>query len=138
MAAPKTSHKHETDYMDWIGVCLSGACLVHCLLLPFLISVIPLLSIASHNPVIHWVLAALITPVGLFAFWRGYVKHRSKLVFTSGLLGLLLVVLSSFSHSSVHSTPVTYTIMGSGILLLSHLRNWWLLRCKTCLHGELT
>lgn len=134
MPAHNISHKHESDWMDWIGVGLSGACLVHCLALPIFVSTLPFLGAATHNPLFHRVLAAFILPIALFAFWKGYSKHKNKFILLSGSSGASLVVIAILIDPDGHKS-LWLTVLGSFTLLLSHLRNWWLLRCRECSAG---
>lgn len=135
MPAHNISHKHETDWMDWIGIGLSGACLIHCLALPIFISALPLLGAVSHNPYFHRILAAFILPIAVFAFWKGYLRHKNKSLLFTGSFGAVLIVLAIQIDPDGHKS-LWITVLGSLSLLMSHLRNWWLLRCRECSAGE--
>jgi hypothetical protein len=143
---------------DYSGIALSWACMVHCVLLPFAIPVLPALEIFAEDHT-HQYLALVILFVGAIAFQRGYQKHHNKIVFLLGLLGIALlffalripvetVLESSSSHGHSHehneasllflSRESLVTIFGSIILVYAHIQNIRLSRRSCCggRHGD--
>jgi len=70
---------------DAIGMSASTLCVIHCVLLPFVLAFAPALAHFVHgNEVVHRILAYLLAAVGLIAFWNGYKATGEKLFCFSG------------------------------------------------------
>jgi hypothetical protein len=80
----------SSNPLDSIGIVASGLCMVHCILLPVLVAVVPVfVGGALRNPVIEWALLATVFPAAFVAIIQGYLKHRQSVVVFAGLFGLL-------------------------------------------------
>ncbi len=108
---------------DASAVALSGLCLVHCLALPLLASLLPLFAAWSQAEWVHGLFVALAAPLAGYALWR---SHRQRalppalwLMAAIGLLGLLLGALAWPSEAA--ETPLT--VSGSLLLAGAHLWN---------------
>ena len=117
------------EFVDTTGACLSVACAIHCLSMPLLIAVLPLIGLgflANERAEMYLILGAIGLAVGSLAW--GVRHHRSWRAL------LILIVALAFittSRTAVEGTfeMVFYSI--GGILLASaHLVNRHL--CKTC------
>ena len=140
IAAHKKNHEHNTiSNLDWFGLGLSSLCVLHCIAFSLLAGLAPLLELIDQNGTFHWLIALLIVPTGVFAFWRGYRQHGNKSVLIVGILGLILILMGLFSavHQPDHVVTVgtILTLIGSALLIFSHYRNWRLNRCQAC-HPE--
>jgi hypothetical protein len=117
---------------DRIGIVLSGACLVHCLVLPIVLPLLTMTADAAENPVVHLVLALLILPTTLWAARHGYTHHRNAVIVAllaaGGLIitiGLLAgVELGVMLHLSGEAVERVLTVIGSVLLVSGHWRNW--------------
>lgn len=122
----------STIAADKLGLVVSWGCLVHCLLLPFLIPALPGLSFLVEDGV-HELLAILVFATGMFAFYRGYLAHHHMHIFIGGGVGLGLLLLGlMFSHSHAWgaiSPQILLTVLGSVVLIASHLANIRHSRC---------
>lgn len=124
----------EKSRWDRVGIWLSGICLVHCLLLPLALVVLPVgaLMVTWHEDV-HIVFAGLLVPTTALAFLQGYRRHRQKRVLWGFGPGLALVLLASFpGHKALGVLGGTLvTMLGSTLLIWGHWQNWRLqLRCS--------
>jgi hypothetical protein len=112
--------------LDKMGMFLSLLCAVHCILTPMLILSLPIMArYYMAHPAFHWILALMIFPVGVLAFYHGYRHHRRSLVFFLGIPGLLIVsVVPTFFHAYLNlwSEPLAM-VMGSGLLVSAHWLN---------------
>ncbi|MGE0764402.1 MAG: MerC domain-containing protein [Bdellovibrionales bacterium] len=140
--ATHKEHNHNpSPSLDWLGLGLSGLCTLHCLALPFLISLLPAVEALDHHGYFHLVMAILIVPLGMIAFWRGYRQHKQVWVLLVGMLGLALITVgllktSANEHSPLNSTNTLLTVLGSIALMFTHYQNWRLSRrCLAC-HSE--
>ena len=117
------------ELVDTTGACLSVACAVHCLAMPLLVAVLPLIGLgffATERAELVLISGAIGLAIGSLAW--GVRNHRSWRAF------LILIVALTFiatARTAVEGTfeMVFYSI--GGILLASaHLVNRHL--CKTC------
>jgi peptidoglycan/LPS O-acetylase OafA/YrhL len=126
--------KRRASGWDRLGIWLSGICLVHCLLLPVALFLLPLgaLLISWHED-IHFVFAGLLVPTTLLAFYQGYRCHHQKRVLGWFGAGLGLVLVASFpGHEMLGVIGGTVvTMIGSVLLIWGHWQNWQLrARCE--------
>lgn len=134
----KNSHNHQlkNSGLDGLGLALSGLCLVHCLFLPVMISILPLASWLEDTHLFHLGLGVILVPLAMVALWRGYRKHLVSGVIAGGTLGIVFLIGGILSHPSHSQVPVTLTVLGSLILSISHWCNWRWSRCQSCAnHG---
>lgn len=109
--------------LDRLGVALSGLCLVHCLALPVLISLMPALSFwLPTTSWMHPVLIAVALPVTGTALWAGYRRHGQPAPPLLGAMGLLLLILGALAATQALDSGLTVT--GGLAIALAHLRNW--------------
>ena len=114
--------------IDNLGITISSACAIHCVLLPAILIISPYSFLASHE--FHETLIYFIIPFAAIAFFMGCRKHGDLKVFVMGILGITLLLTSLLIHEIHHSEQhseemisVLITIAGSLTLIFSHLRN---------------
>jgi len=117
-------------WMDYLGVGLSVACLIHCLLLPLAIMFTPLLAgWLLQDEIFHVYLLAFILPVALIAFGASWLRHHSQVILACGMLGLTLISVAAlqaawFDHSMFSaSMEKVLTSSGGFMLIAGHLLN---------------
>ena len=118
---------------DKTAICLSFLCVVHCLLLPVLLIVLPPISglLALNDEMFHqWLLFAVV-PISLIALYMGYLHHKNKQVFIVGSIGLGILAMAAFLGHDIlgEHMEVIVTVMGSSIIAFAHVRNYQL-RCQ--------
>jgi hypothetical protein len=111
---------------DMVGMALSALCMVHCLVLPLLVSFAPaILRGLPGDDVTHRVLAIGIALAGGLAFRSGYKVHRKGWILALFLFGIALIsaaaalgdsVLSGFGEAGI-------TVCGSLLLITAHWCN---------------
>ncbi len=114
-------------HLDSAGVTLSGICLVHCLVLPLLATLLPAsgqIFDDSTNHLIHWVLLGLALPISIMALGRGARVLRARIWLTIGSVGLALMTIAVVTaHAS--ATEEHLTLSGVVLLAGAHLGNWF-------------
>lgn len=106
----------------------SVACLIHCLLLPLVLAILPAASGWLGLPEEFHVLAfALAVPASSFAMIQGYRHHGAILPVMLGATGLTLVGIGALSGFRL-AAETGFTVSGSVLLAIGHLRNWRLRR----------
>ena len=108
---------------------LSGLCLIHCLLLPFVVVLLPFLGQFSDDH-FHLEMLVVVIPVSAVALFLGYRRHRRAGVVLAGIAGLaLLTVGGTVAHSAYGlAADRTLTVLGSITLAVTHYRNFRLSR----------
>ena len=124
----------STDWLDGAAIGLSGLCLLHCLALPFLVGVLPLLMPFAESH-LHAQMLYFAVPLSAVAIGIGYARHRNPLVVLAAFAGLgLLVAGATIAHGSLGIVADRlFTVSGSLVLAAAHLWNGLLSRKHRCL-----
>ena len=112
---------------DKAAIGLSFACALHCLVVPFFLAVFPSSTLSGlGDERIHLSLLALIIPISVFSLTLGCRVHRNLTVVSVGVAGICILVFSAlFAHEiSIESLETVGTLLGSGIVALSHAMNF--------------
>ena len=119
-----TTRQHAAaSRWDRLGTWLSGLCVVHCLLLPFVLLLLPAGSLvfdAYHGA--HYVFAALLAPLTIFVVWEAWQGRRdglSMILLVAGLAALFVALLFHEAQDVVLHTALTR--IGSAMLIAGHL-----------------
>lgn len=119
----------STDWLDGAAVGLSGLCLVHCLALPLVAGVLPILLpfVEGH---LHIQMLVLVLPLSVIAIGIGVARHRNLRVAWLALAGMaLLVVGATVAHQQLGLlADRVFTVCGAVILAAAHLYNGLLSR----------
>ena len=109
---------------DRAAIALSGLCLVHCLLLPVIIALLPLLNQVSATH-FHAQMLLVVVPVSLFAFALGFRRHGNHAIIAWGTTGIAILATGGIvAHASYGALADTLmTIAGSIVLAISHYFN---------------
>ncbi|MCB0324962.1 MAG: MerC domain-containing protein [Bdellovibrionales bacterium] len=113
---------------DHLGVCTSALCLVHCLVAPLIVPLLPLTALGDHEEWVHVVLAIVVVTAASFAFGRGYRRHGRRYPLQLAGIGSMLILAALFlSHEPLAglglSTQGIVTSVGGILLILAHLQN---------------
>ncbi|MCS6838092.1 MAG: MerC domain-containing protein [Bdellovibrionaceae bacterium] len=141
--------KSKTCLNLW-GLILSGLCFLHCLMLPIVLSSLPLFfNLIIPSTWLNLILLIMIWPIAVISIKKGYQLHGNKLIVFMGLAGLglmsadpLLHFLSPdppnstqlLTHNPTVLTPFWTWLnpLGSLILMTTHLYHYLLLQRTTC------
>lgn len=133
------------DGGDWAGrgrvdlyaTGLSTLCLIHCLALPLLASMLPLAGPLSEDAVVHRVLVLLAAPATLWAGWKSLHIESSWPFLITGAGGLVLLMAAAFLNAvAPYEQPITVT--GALLLASAHLYRWTRHRHGASLRDEFT
>ncbi len=125
--------------LDKIAVVLSSICLVHCLALPFLLTLLPITQGAFIDEALfHFLMLTVILPVSLLALGIGCRKHKDVLTIVLGVLGLGILTLTAlFGHDWFGLTGERLvTSLGGLILAGAHIQNFRVCRTNNCPHDH--
>ena len=100
-----------TKRLDGVAVALSGACLVHCLLLPIAAAFMPILVPAAEAEWVHWAFVAFAIPTSILALRHGHASPaRTRLLRLGACLGLVLLTLGALGWPKPnYETAITVT-----------------------------
>ena len=131
----KFSTEKNRPIADISAVGLSSLCLVHCLMLPVVVSVYPAtIAVTLSDEVFHLFMVLMAIPISVFALFFGCRSHKSYPVGLTGALGIGLFFMSAFlPHELVGETGERLlTLSGALSLSVSHALNFWLCRSVKC------
>ena len=114
----------STAWLDGAAVALSALCLVHCLLLPFIVAGLPLLA-QFYEGHLHAQMLIVVVPLSIVALGIGFRGHRNRHIITNGATGLLLLIVgATFAHAYLGIfADRLLTIAGAIVLAMAHYRN---------------
>ena len=116
--------KPPESFADRIAIALSGLCILHCLALPVLLLLVPILDETSVE---HFHVQALVfvLPVSVYALLRGYRWHRRRVLLVTGLIGIgLLLAGALWAHNYLGIVADRLlTVCGSMVLAVTHYMN---------------
>lgn len=126
--------KFLTNSLDKSAITLSALCVIHCLLLPVLIVLLPSLAATGlDNEMFHIMMVTLVLPISIYALTMGCKKHKKQSVAYTGVIGLLILVAALvFGESHLgEAGEKLWTTIGSVIISIAHIRNF-----KLCQQSE--
>jgi len=118
--------------LDNLGIAASVICLIHCLAMPFLLAMLPMLGLSFlDTEEAHWVLAACILLFAMVAIFPAYLKHKKPSILAAMIVGMILVVFGAFfaEHTLGHAYEMPLLVVGNLILVATHWRNRSLIKC---------
>ncbi|MCE3010797.1 MAG: MerC domain-containing protein [Proteobacteria bacterium] len=120
----------DSNLIDTLGMILSGLCALHCVALPVVMLSLPLMArYYLAHPLFHLVFAAVILPLGLWAFFRGYVHHRKSWILSLGMVGLVMIsLLPPLLHGQIGGIKLEWNepllmLVASVVLIFAHYKN---------------
>lgn len=115
--------ENGSGFWDRIGIGLSGICAIHCLLVPVLVSLIPLWpAFGEFHEFTHLFFFLAIAPAVILS-----IKNRKKLKSISGYLftGLGIILLAwLFNETLGDYGEAGVTLIGSLLLIRGHWLNY--------------
>lgn len=111
--------------LDLFAVGISALCVIHCVVLPVLVAIMPVIAQAAENELAHKLMVLAAVPVSLGVIWKTLPLDGNKLFVGVVLAGLALLLSAAFLEAlSAYEQPITI----AGALLLSSAHIWHLLR----------
>jgi hypothetical protein len=134
--APEEPFSRVVGLMDIAGVFASTICTVHCLLMPFVLLVLPVLAgHLLHHDYVHVGLAGFVLTFCLMAYIPGYLKHHDRRLVIAGVVGMTLVFFATFvARAWGEVTEAVIITAGNTVIIFGHLLNRRLLAHLKCKH----
>jgi len=127
----------KSTTLDKFGILLSGVCMIHCLVTPVLVTLIPILSIniaVNEEFLFHTLMLWLVIPTSCIALFLGCRKHKQASIVITGIVGMLiLLTVALFGHDIFGEAgeKIASTI-GGFIVAVSHFLNYRACKSITC------
>ncbi len=124
--------------LDKTAVVLSAICLLHCLALPVLLTLLPVVNIVLLSEhVFHGMMLAFILPVSVVALSIGCREHKNITTIVLGVSGLaILTFCAIWGHDLLGMTGERIVTSVGGITLaLAHIQNYRVCRRNNCAHN---
>jgi hypothetical protein len=120
------ANKSITASLIWdrLGISVSGICAIHCLVVPVIISILPLWSFANlFHSWMHPVFILLLIPVVYFAVRRSHFDRTITVILFAGFSFVVIGwLLGHFWLGFLFETFMT--LLGSGMLIAGHWLNY--------------
>ena len=112
----------STSRIDRTAMGFSILCLAHCLAIPLLATIGPL--VLPHNQNIHWILLMIALPLTTFGLWKGVAIHRDIRILILGIIGLSTMAFGALELYGEQVASYT-TIVGVCMIFCAHALNIW-------------
>lgn len=125
--------------MDTAAVVLSGVCLLHCLALPILLTLLPVVNVSLlDEATFHIIMLVVILPVSVIALAIGCRQHKDTATLILGIVGLtVLTATALFGHEWFGITGERLvTSLGGLVLAAAHIQNYRCCRDHECDHAH--
>lgn len=112
---------------DRTAIALSALCVVHCLVLPVVLVMLPALAtLGLDNEAFHVWMTVVVLPVSALALVMGCRRHGRRWVLAVGSLGLAILILAVFAGHDVLGEvgERLMTVLGASLIAVSHYRNF--------------
>lgn len=117
---------HAQSKLDRVGMILSIGCMIHCILLPVILPLLPLLGLmVGHDGYFHLILGGLIVVTAVLALIPGMKKHLNVLPLSLGGYGIAFIFgggVGELTHMPEYATTIL-TIIGSCFMVTAHYLN---------------
>ena len=123
--------------LDRFSIGFSMLCLLHCLAVPVLVSVVPVFAtFALADERFHLALVALVLPTSVIALCLGCRLHKSRPILICGTVGVFVLVVTAIlggQHLGEIGETVL-TVLGASVVALAHWFNFRACRACDCEH----
>lgn len=120
----------KNNKLDFLGCTISGLCIIHCLLFPFLFIIYPFLEF--NEEIFHLFFLILTIIVSALSFYSGYKQHRNLKIAFLFILGIMFLSINLIFHEYLSKYELFINICGSLLIIIGHLNNKS--HCKKCNH----
>ncbi len=112
---------------DSAAILLSGLCVLHCLMVPVVLALFPLVALSLGSEThFHGLALWLALPVSTVGLVLGTCRHRRWRIFVAGAAAMaLLTFASTWGHDNLQLVAESLLmITASALLAAVHLWNW--------------
>jgi phosphoglycerol transferase MdoB-like AlkP superfamily enzyme len=118
--------------LDKFGIAITSLCAIHCILLPVLLPVLPLLGLtATHNHAFERVILLITMVLGFITIFAGFHRYHRKIYpfYALFLGGFIYWQKDVFGHEYEHFI----LMIGASLVVFAHVLNIRLCnQCHSC------
>lgn len=126
----------KSTSLDKLAIVLSGVCLLHCLITPVLITLLPIISLNAffEDLLFHQLMLWLVLPTSAVALFLGCRKHKHWHIAATGIVGMMILIMVAFFGHQIFGVfgEKIATSMGGIVLAISHYFNFRACQSITC------
>lgn len=133
------AERENSNRLDGMAVILSGTCMLHCLVLPLLVTLFPIVQGSLlEEKYFHLIMLVFILPTSLIALTMGCRRHRDPLTIILGTIGLTTLAITAFWGHELFGLfgERVVTTIGGLVLASAHIQNFRCCRHVDCQHDE--
>jgi len=133
------AERENSNRLDGMAVILSGSCMLHCLVLPLLVTLFPIVQGSLlEEKYFHLIMLVFILPTSLVALTVGCRRHRDTLTIVLGAIGLTTLAITAFWGHELFglSGERVVTTIGGLVLASAHIQNFRCCRHVDCQHDD--
>jgi predicted membrane channel-forming protein YqfA (hemolysin III family) len=130
--------------LDKAGMVASVTCAVHCMIMPLIITLLPIFGLSLFaTEEFEWILLMISAMLGVTSLCFGFRKHKSFKAFSFLGIGLTMIVIGRLMHEHINHLKVfhfdlylLFLVIGAIMVALSHwLNNRLCNTCQPCHHS---
>ncbi len=110
---------------DLCAAGLSSLCLLHCLLLPFAVALLPTVAQFSEHHLVHVVLVMLAAPVTFWVVWSVLSSGEGGGLFSTVALTGIGLLFAAVLIPPLEEYELGITLAGSLLVGGAHLQRWY-------------
>src|SRR5262245_36022690 len=111
------------EVWDRIGISASILCVVHCLLTPFAIVLLPFFADYITRDTFHRVIVWVVIPVAVWALWNVYQLHKQIRVIFLGVFGVTLLLIGMFATEHASINEMLFMVAAGLCIASAHIFN---------------
>lgn len=124
------------NVFDKIGITVTSLCAIHCIMLPVILPVLPLLGLsAAHNHAFERIVLLVTMVLGFITLFIGFQRYHRKLYpfYSLFLGGFIYWQKDVWGHQYEHAV----LMVGAAFVILAHIMNMRLCNhCHSCEDGH--
>ena len=143
MSQKSLSFTLPPSLVNGLGIGASGLCIMHCLLTPVVVLLIPLVGLVlPGEEEVHKVFLLVVSSLGLLAFTSGYMRHRRAIILALPLAGIALLATPTLADELAgvemgELAESLFVVSGGTLMILGHWLNQTFCRsCEQCCDDE--
>lgn len=128
---------NQIGFIDKLAVSSSTICAIHCIALPFLVSVFPAIGATVFGgEEFHILMLWAVIPASLIGLSLGCNKHRNFSILSLGFIGVAILVFAAFFGHDLFGDigERGVTLLGAVMIAIAHIRNFKICRSVACSH----
>ena len=114
-------------FRDKLAIFLSALCVFQCLLLPLVVTLLPILDLWwLSDSFLHPFLLVFVIPLTFYTLVPAKRQHGSNTPLTLAIPGLAFLSVGAFMHAT--ALEKFFTVIGASLIAAAHIYNIWLTR----------